>query len=357
MNKKDIPLVKILLKDTGLNWKDAIRLILELTDRLPPHCPRKAEQMEEWREAIRLGAKVWKDGRETEETGKVIRESISERSHLRASTRADLLYLSRRFLRCNPEWEHKPLRGITTKECRMALERSFHTPSQLKKGRAFLHGIFSYGMRQEWCGENPVSRIGIPVIHEKEIHPLNPDEIGRLLHTAALPQHRDCAPALGLMLWNGIRPHEVKRLGKEDIDLKNGWIILRPRHTKTGGARLLPIRPALKRWLEAYPPSSLLCPPNWSEKWKRLRRGAGFRHWEKDVLRHTFASYHYRGHGDISMLQQEMGHRSPELLLTRYLNPNGLNPKACREFFRVSPAKKIVIPSPVHQATGQPSLQ
>lgn len=340
MNKRDITLTQSLLRKSGLSWSDTIRLVIELTEQLPLQGQRRREQITAWREAIRLGAAAWKHAQETETVGKTISSSIRSRSHLRETTKADLNYLSRRFLRSNPDWEHKPLRAITTKECRLALERAFRTPSQFKKGRAFLHSVFSFGEKQEWCGRNPVTLIGIPMIHEKEIRPLTPEEIRRLLHTATRPKHRDCAPALGLMLWAGIRPHEVRRLKREDIDLQHNVILLRPRHTKTGGARHVSIRPTLRQWLSSYPPAPILCPSNWPSKWKRLRMEAGFPHWTRDVLRHTFASYHFQCHGDLAALQKEMGHHSPELLLTRYLNVNGLEKEECKRLFVQDEARK-----------------
>ena len=46
----------------------------------------------------------------------------------------------------------------------------------------------------------------------------------------------------------------------------------------------------------------------------------------QDVLRHTYASYHLAHFGNCSLLQKEMGHATPSLLLTRYLNMDGITP-------------------------------
>lgn len=346
MKKTDILLNKILLQRSGLTWNDAIRLVVELAEQLPPQRGKRLENMAAWREAIRLGVQAWKQTRETEELGTAIRKSLMERSHLRKTTQMDLRFLSRRFLRFNPDWNQKQMRGITSRECRQALERAFRTPSQFKKGRAFLHSIFSFGLRQEWCAENPVVRVPIPPIKEREITPLRPDEVRGLLAAATLPAHLPCAPALGLMLWAGIRPHEIRRLRGKDIDLLHNRIILRPKHTKTGGPRLVSILPPLKQWLRVHPPGKELCPPGWTGRWKALRQDAGFSRWVRDVLRHTFASYHFQCHGDLNALQREMGHRSPDLLLSRYLNPYGLEPSSCKELFLTAQAGTRSRPAP-----------
>ena len=64
----------------------------------------------------------------------------------------------------------------------------------------------------------------------------------------------------------------------------------------------------------------LSIPRNRQKRWKALRRAAGFTHWQPDVCRHTFASYHAAYFKDLPELQLEMGHRNANLLLSRYLN-------------------------------------
>ena len=64
----------------------------------------------------------------------------------------------------------------------------------------------------------------------------------------------------------------------------------------------------------------LSIPHNWQKRWQALRRAAGFTHWQPDVCRHTFASYHAAYFKDLPELQLEMGHRNANLLLSRYLN-------------------------------------
>ena len=67
-----------------------------------------------------------------------------------------------------------------------------------------------------------------------------------------------------------------------------------------------------------------MCPPCWAQHWSRLHRAAGFSRWQPDVLRHTFASHHLAHFRSYAALQLEMGHRSAELLRTRYVSePEG----------------------------------
>ena len=130
---------------------------------------------------------------------------------------------------------------------------------------------------------------------------------------------------------DAIRPHEVKRLTWKNINLKSGLVSLAPSHTKTGGSRHVSILPVLgailSRTSSAGSPSRPVCPPNWEKKWMEVRRRSGILKksgWVQDVLRHTYASYHLAHFCNQNLLQKEMGHSSPSLLLARYLNMDGI---------------------------------
>ncbi len=91
-----------------------------------------------------------------------------------------------------------------------------------RKGRAILHSIFAYGMRQQWCGRNPVVAVEVPSIEEKEIAPLPLADCRRLVEAAKTTPFRDCLPALGLMLFAGVCPGEVARLRWGDVCCDEG---------------------------------------------------------------------------------------------------------------------------------------
>ncbi len=223
------------------------------------------------------------------------------------------------------------LRAMGTAECRQLLERAFAgSAHNFRKGRCILHSIFSYGQRQGWCSENPVASIEVPAIVEKEIVPLSLPDCRRLVGVAKRADFRDCLPALGLMLFAGIRPSEVTRLNWSDVCCDEGVITISARHSKTGGGRRVDLCPSLRRMLRRQCPAASsrkgvsVCPPRWQERWLRLRRAAGLvsehQAWIPDVLRHTYASYHALTYRNLQELQLQLGHRDARLLLTRYLN-------------------------------------
>ena len=151
-----------------------------------------------------------------------------------------------------------------------------------------------------------------------------------------MQKNSNCLPAVGLLLFAGIRPREVRRLKWKDIDLEEGFITVRSQCSKTGGVRHVEIMPALKRILAKYKSDgkSAICPPDWNRKWKNIREESGFKGtWVQDVLRHTYASYFAKRYRDLPRLQLNMGHRDLSLLRSRYVNMAGIKKSDAKAFF------------------------
>ena len=138
---------------------------------------------------------------------------------------------------------------------------------------------------------------------------------------------RSMSFSLSLMLYGGIRPTEVSRLQAGDINWEEGHVIIRPRTSKTGGGRAVPLR-----GVRGIRKRERFIPRNWKRKWQALRRAAGFRHWVPDVCRHTFATYHAAMFRNLPELQLEMGHRDTSLLRSRYMVP--ASRKEAEKFWR-----------------------
>lgn len=306
-----------IIKDLPLNVNDIARLTLEATEELGKAAQgrERTELILLLRRVIRAGVKAVQAEEHTVCFEEAAWVSVEARAGRRATTLRDLRHFVRRMLRVEGVAK-RPLRAMNTRECRELLERAFgRSDHSFNKGRAILHSIFAYGQRQEWCGENPVSRIVTRRIREKEIVPLSPQEVRRLEQAAQLPEHREMRFSLHLLLYNGVRPQEVARLRERNIQPAQKRVIIPASGSKTGGGRVLPLR-KLKR-LQGI---TLSIPRNWQNRWKKLRRAAGFTDWQPDVCRHTFASYHAAYFRDLGTLQLEMGHRSADLLRSRYLN-------------------------------------
>ncbi len=304
-----------------------------------------------FRRVIRAGLASIREAERTVPFTQAVQASLEARKHRRPSTLADLRSFTGRMVRYG-KWKNTPLRAISARQCREMLGNVFgHSPHVFRKAQAILHSIFAYGRRQGWCDANPADAVERPPLHEQRIEILTPPQIKSLLRACEAPEFITMAPSVKLMLWCGIRPGEVQRLRWKDIDTREGVVYIDPSHSKTGGARAVPLRGAAKM-LHKYPPESIkaegsIAPQNWARLWRRVRQRAGFRTWQQDALRHTFASLHLKCFHNPPQLQEEMGHRDSRLLRTRYLNMRNLSTSAAQRFFR---ERKSLIPAEVQNA-------
>ncbi len=331
--------MKALLRDVPVTAKTAARMMLEIKEELVAAgiwpSGRESTEGEAFlslvRRVIRAGVETVRLAEKTVSFEEAAWASVEARRDRRAVTLRDLRTFVRRMLRVAGV-AARPLRAMSAEECRALLQKAFGgSLHAYRKGRAILHSVFAYGFRREWCDANPVDRIEMPRVKEREIRPLSADEVRRLHRAAHRPEHEVMRLSLHLMLYCGIRPAEVQRINPEsDIDWRERRVIIRPGRSKTGGGRLVPLRGARALRCGA---GALTIPRDWERRWRALRRSAGLREWRADVLRHTFASNHAAYFQNLPALQMEMGHRDLSLLSSRYLNPQYGTRQAVRDFW------------------------
>lgn len=305
---------KKLMEGMPIGVTDAVRLVMEMAEEIGERYEVREGMMQRLRQVIREGVKAVRNAELTESFETTAWASVEARAGRRPTTRRDLRCFVRRMLRVQGLAE-RPLRQINAQECRRILLSSFgRSESSYRKGRAILHSIFAFGLRRGWCAVNPVDSIECPIVRERHIEPLTLQEIDRLHEAAKLPEHAPMRLSLQLMLYCGLRPHEVQRLRPDDIRWREREVVIRPAVSKTGGGRVVPLRRIMLK-------NRGTIPGNWSVRWRALRKAAGFTRWQADVCRHSFASYHAACYKKLSVLQWEMGHRNLQLLSTRYISP------------------------------------
>ena len=282
------------------------------------------------RRCLAAGAEALRQQERTVSFEQAVAAALEARKDRRTRTVYDFRYFTRRFMKRCAGLARRRVRSITPQECAEYIESAFDTPRQRQKARLILSGVFSTAMKRGWCDANPVSIVEAPRVVEQPVPVLTPQEIERLTTTAEAYQGGSCAAAVGMMLYAGIRPHEVARLTWAQVDLQARAIYILPRHSKTGGARRVTIHRPLQRILRAHKCADEegICPRNWLRHWQKLRRASGWcspaRHWPQDALRHTFASYHLSHFRSYAELQVEIGHRDAALLRTRYVDQRGV---------------------------------
>lgn len=308
--------VVILLRQVGTDVLETAILAKEAIKNGRGHIERA-------RKCLEAGRRELQRRERTVTLEKAVEKALQVRQELRPRTLIDFRYFARRLMRLNPGAARRRVRGIDANECSIWLEKAFSSLHQRRKARAILSGVFSTAIREGWCDTNPITKVNTPQVKEKQLPILTPSEITKLTTTAEQYANGSCAAAVGMMLYAGIRPHEVARLSWAQVDLQAEAIYILPQHSKTGGARRgtihAPLLDILKRHQQAD--ASRICPPNWLMHWRTLRQQAGWgtdsHPWRQDVLRHTYASYHLSRFRSYTELQCEIGHRDASLLRTR----------------------------------------
>ena len=248
----------LLIRSLGIPPMDAFLLLKDLLDT----SRGRGDRITRAKRCIRLGGEALADRETSVPFSQAVRASLEARKHRRPRTLQEIRYMAARMMKKCPELTRKQVRSITPEDCERYLRKSFSTPRQRHKGRLILSGILNFSLKRGWCRRNAAFLVPPPILREKRIRALSLYEAKRLLHTAEQLFHGACLPACALMLYAGIRPHEVKRLTWKNINLKSGLVSLAPSHTKTGGSRHVSILPVLgailSRTSSAVPPPSRL---------------------------------------------------------------------------------------------------
>lgn len=312
----------VILRETGVGVLEAAILARDTLQQSHGGIKRA-------RKCLHLGEQELRRQSRTISFSRAAAEALAARKERRRRTQSDFRYICRRFMKRCPGLARRRVRSIRPEECRSWLEQAFESPSQRRKARAILSGVFSTAVKRGWCDSNPVSGVEVPSVQEKTVPILKPEEIIALLKASSTYCSGNCRASVGMMLYAGIRPHEVARLTWAQVDLRNRAIYIHPRHSKTGGARRVTIHKPLFNILLQHQrdASEKICPHNWLHHWRELRRAAGWygaKRWPQDALRHTYASYHLSHFHNYAELQCEIGHRDASLLRTRYVDQRGV---------------------------------
>lgn len=181
-----------------------------------------------------------------------------------------------------------------------------------------IRSAFNYAVRQEILPTSPLSRVELSRKNPHvEIDIYTPAEAQKLLENAP----KDCKAAFAILLFAGVRPKELTRLTWADI--REGFIHLSPKITKTRQVRNIDIEPNLAAWLSAYPnetgnEEARIIPPNWQRKAPKTRKNAGLSK-RNDAARHSYATYHLTKYRDKGLLEANMGHvQGSDMLMRHY---------------------------------------
>ena len=191
---------------------------------------------------------------------------------------------------------------------------------------------------KHWLPKNPCAEIEKPKEDKNKPPPaiLTLEQCQNLLQLAWTdPWGTEMLPYFAMCLLSGVRPNEMMRARENHFFLDEGHNIFHVHHDNKTGWRTVELLEPLVSILNNCRNRGLnLC--YWRKRrFVRIRKDAGvFDSWASDVLRHSFASYHYAVHRDIKWLTKNMGN-SEAVLNRRYINTT-VSPRQGEAFFKLA---------------------
>lgn len=203
--------------------------------------------------------------------------------------------------------------------------------------------LFYYGIKRGYCTENPCLRIEVPKPEDKEVV-IASVEIVRKIMVAAKGAggefDNDFTPYVAVGFFSGIRPDEIEKLQWEQVDFENKTITVLSGSAKGRARRIVDMSENLMAWIRPYYDKANRTGPV-SEVSSRvtrihLRTALGYPKWPHNIMRHSFASYHYAFHRNEQLLMQLMGHGDDGRILHNHYRAL-VQPNAAKEFWNIFP--------------------
>lgn len=186
------------------------------------------------------------------------------------------------------------------------------SPVRQKVALAQISTLFSWGLARGLVSSNPAASVTKPRVAWKAPEILTPAQARQLVATCqkVRPEY---LPALGLMLYGGLRPGEVARMEWQHVRFDLGHVEVTAGTSKTWQRRLVTINGPLAVLLNCG--GVLPSPPRWHIHLAEIRDAAGIP-WGHDILRHSFCSYHLAHYQSPGKTALQAGHS--EAVLARH---------------------------------------
>jgi integrase len=138
-------------------------------------------------------------------------------------------------------------------------------------------------------------------------------------------------------LFAGLRTSELAALDWQDVHLtgKQQFIEVAARKAKTRQRRIVSISDNLSSWLKPVARvAGPVVPDRYRERHERLQTFAKLTPWPRNILRHSFGSYHLAFHKNEALTAAEMGN-SPAVIFQHYRAL--VTPEAAEKFWKLIP--------------------
>jgi integrase len=165
--------------------------------------------------------------------------------------------------------------------------------------------------------------------------------VKKLFHTAE-QNTPAMIPALTVLFFCGLRPHEMMRLTWGHIDLDDGHVNLTADICKTRTSRQVEIPHNAQQWLAKYRHESgkiIASESTYRTTRETLMKKAELTEWPVDIARHTYATAHYTAHSDAAKTAQQLGHFGNLEMFVRHYKGQ-MKTKDAADYWKILPHEK-----------------
>lgn len=195
--------------------------------------------------------------------------------------------------------------------------------------------LFYFAMKQGYAVENPILKMDLPIRDDKEPF-IFPVETVRKALSVAVGIH-DCRTYMAIGFFAGIRAEEMEQLDWAQVDFENKTITVLTATAKGRARRIVDMSENLMAWIG---PLQQLSGPVMAASIRvmriQMREAMGLDKWPGNVMRHSFASYHYAMHRNEPLLMQLMGHGDDGRILHNHYRAL-VQPNAAKEYWAIFP--------------------
>lgn len=208
------------------------------------------------------------------------------------------------------------------------------TPRSRAAYRQALNRLFAFAARRQYREGNPVLAIEKPSVETPppEVH--TPDEVRRVL-AAAVEMAPALVPFYAVGYFAGLRTeNELRGLDWSRINLKRKELEVNAATAKKRRSRYVPMAANLTDWLRPHQQDEGRIFYSRTQHEKVMEK-AGVK-WPRNVMRHSFASYHLAAYRDAGKTALALGHpHGVEVLFEHYRKLT--RPTVAHAFWKIRP--------------------
>lgn len=237
----------------------------------------------------------------------------------------------------------RPIDAITKDEIEAwVAAQDFQSPVSRNQTMRYIKLMLNYAEHNEWATNTPAGKLKIPKTKYRRPEFFTVEDVQKLLGAFEKDKYGPVMlPKLAIGFFAGIRHEELDRMDWSDIHWNTSEITVREEVSKIGIPRQVRMEPCLARWLIRFRKNNGPVGVKMKQFCKHMHRvckAAGVK-WTRNVMRHSYATYHLARYQSPSQTADQLGHISGGWqMLYRHYRGFGITQEDSVRYFEIIPS-------------------